>query len=59
VAPGPDFEVALARIIKFGLPGTPMAGHEYLPDGDVAGLAWFVRTLHKSDSDGRAVAVRP
>jgi cbb3-type cytochrome c oxidase subunit II len=40
-----DVEVALSRIIKFGLPGLPMAGHEYLPDGEVVALARFVRTL--------------
>lgn len=37
-----DLELALARIVKFGLPGTPMAGHEYLPDADVVGLAQLV-----------------
>lgn len=36
----------LARIIKFGLPGSPMAGHEYLDDGEVVSLARHVRSLH-------------
>lgn len=45
VPPGADLEVALSRTIKFGLPGLPMAGHEYLPDGEVVALARFVRTL--------------
>jgi cytochrome c oxidase cbb3-type subunit 2 len=49
VPAGADPEVTLARIIKFGLPGLPMAGHEYLPDEEVVGLARFVRTLHKED----------
>lgn len=34
--------LALARIIKFGLPGTEMPGHEYLTDSDIASLARFV-----------------
>lgn len=38
-----DVEAALARIVKFGLPGSPMAGHEYLTDAEVAGLARIVR----------------
>ncbi len=42
-----EIELALARIIKFGLPGSPMAGHEYLPDGDVVGLARLVRLWQK------------
>jgi mono/diheme cytochrome c family protein len=36
----------LTRIIKFGLPGTPMAGHEYLSDGEVVSLADYVAALH-------------
>jgi cytochrome c oxidase cbb3-type subunit 2 len=36
----------LARIIKFGLPGLPMAGHEYLRDDEVVSLASYVRSLH-------------
>jgi cytochrome c oxidase cbb3-type subunit 2 len=58
VAPGPGAEVALSRIIKFGLPGLPMAGHEYLPDADIVGLARLVRTMHKG-GDAAAVAVSP
>jgi cytochrome c oxidase cbb3-type subunit 2 len=38
-----DVDAALARIVKFGLPGSPMAGHEYLTDAEVAGLARIVR----------------
>lgn len=41
-----DFELKLMRLIKFGLPGTPMAGHEYLRDRDVLSLAAYVQTLH-------------
>jgi cytochrome c oxidase cbb3-type subunit 2 len=42
---GADDE-AVARVIKFGLPGTPMAGHEYLRDDELVSLARYVRTLH-------------
>lgn len=45
-------EHTLCRIIKFGLPGLAMAGHEYLPDNEIVGLARFVETLHKGS--GRA-----
>ena len=36
---------SLARIIKFGLPGSPMAGHETLEDAEVAALAGHVKHL--------------
>ena len=29
----------VARVVKFGVPGTEMPGHEWLKDGEVAGLA--------------------
>ena len=35
----------IARIIKFGLPGTEMPGHEYLPDDDVLAMAAEVERL--------------
>jgi cytochrome c oxidase cbb3-type subunit 2 len=38
----------IAHIIKFGLPGTDMPGHEYLPDEEVAALAGEVVTLGES-----------
>jgi cytochrome c oxidase cbb3-type subunit 2 len=38
----------VARIIKFGVPGTPMAGHEYLSDADVVALARHVIALHSA-----------
>ena len=38
-------ELHLARLIKFGVPGTAMAGREYLPDEDVVSLARFVAGL--------------
>jgi cytochrome c oxidase cbb3-type subunit 2 len=36
----------LAQIVKFGIPGTDMAGHEYLSDRDVASLSlWLQQTI--------------
>ncbi len=35
----------LARVIRFGVPGTAMAGHETLPDEDIAALTAFVVAL--------------
>ena len=34
----------LAQIIKFGIPSSDMAGHEYLPDKDIASLSsWLAQ----------------
>ncbi len=41
---------AVERVVKFGLPGSPMAGHEYLSDEDVLALAAHVRALHAGGS---------
>jgi cytochrome c oxidase cbb3-type subunit 2 len=46
--PPADVDATLARIIKFGLPGSPMAGHEYFADADAVALARVVRSLHVS-----------
>ena len=36
----------LAQIIKFGIPGTDMPGHEYLSDRDIASLSlWLQQTI--------------
>ena len=36
----------IARIVKFGLPGTDMPGHEYLPDGDIASISiWLAQNM--------------
>lgn len=35
----------IAQIIKFGLPGTDMPGHEYLPDADIEAIATSVNGL--------------
>jgi len=44
--PAADRELALARIIKFGVPGTMMAGHESLDDATVVALARTVDAMH-------------
>jgi cytochrome c oxidase cbb3-type subunit 2 len=59
VTPDASREVVLSRIIKFGLPGLPMAGHEYLPDAEIVGLARFVQTLHNAGGGGPSAAVQP
>jgi cytochrome c oxidase cbb3-type subunit 2 len=43
---GSDAPTELARIVKFGLTGTPMAGHEYLSDSEIVSLATYVACLH-------------
>jgi cytochrome c oxidase cbb3-type subunit 2 len=36
----------LAQIIKFGIPNSDMAGHEYLPDKDIASLSsWLAQNI--------------
>jgi hypothetical protein len=52
---GAPVETTLSRIIKFGLIGRPMAGHEYLPDAEIVGLARYVETLHKASGGSSAV----
>jgi cytochrome c oxidase cbb3-type subunit 2 len=37
---------ALARLIKYGVRGTSMAGREYLSDADVMALTTYVQSLH-------------
>ena len=40
----------LAQIVKFGIPGTDMAGHEYLPDRDVASLSvWLAHRMRPAE----------
>jgi cytochrome c oxidase cbb3-type subunit 2 len=52
-------EIVVSRIIKFGLPGLPMAGHEYLPDGEIVGLARFAQSLHTMGGGGPTAAIQP
>jgi hypothetical protein len=37
--------VELARVIKFGIVGTPMAGHEYWSDQEVLAVSAYVQAL--------------
>lgn len=37
--------LALARIVKFGIPGTSMAGHEWFPEEDVADVVAWLQSL--------------
>lgn len=59
VPPGEKSEIVLSRIIKFGLPGLPMAGHEYLPDAEIVGLARHVETLNKAGGSHLSAAAQP
>lgn len=43
--PPAERDLAAARIIKFGLPGTSMPGHEALPDAAVVALVDYLRHL--------------
>jgi cytochrome c oxidase cbb3-type subunit 2 len=38
----------LARTIKYGVPGTTMAGHEYLSDAEVLALADYIQGLRRT-----------
>lgn len=38
--------IRLAQIARFGIPGTDMPGHEYLPDQDIASVSlWLLQNL--------------
>jgi cytochrome c oxidase cbb3-type subunit 2 len=39
----------LAHIVKFGIPGTDMPGHEYLSDNEIASISlWLSQTIAQS-----------
>jgi cytochrome c oxidase cbb3-type subunit 2 len=40
----------LAKIIKFGIPGTNMAGHEYFSDSEILSLLEFIKKLSQGGS---------
>ncbi len=42
---GPDLENRVARVVKFGIPGTDMPGHETLTDAEVVAVARYVEYL--------------
>lgn len=41
----------IERIVKFGIPGTNMPGHEYLPDSQIEALAAHVLALRRPRTD--------
>jgi cytochrome c oxidase cbb3-type subunit 2 len=43
----------LAQIAKFGVPGTDMPGHEYLPDDEIASIALWLSQLNGQLSQNR------
>jgi cytochrome c oxidase cbb3-type subunit 2 len=45
--PGDDLGLRVARVIKFGIPGTDMPGHETLVDGAVSALTDHVLRLRR------------
>ncbi len=47
---GENEPLALARVIKFGIGGTAMPGHEWLTDDDVLALVALVRSWHSSST---------
>jgi cbb3-type cytochrome c oxidase subunit II len=41
-----ECEIRLAQIVKFGIPGTDMPGHEYLSDRNISSLAiWLAQSI--------------
>ncbi len=40
--PSKERMLHIAQIIKFGIPGTDMPGHEYLPDQDISSIALWL-----------------
>ncbi|MCB0360994.1 MAG: cbb3-type cytochrome c oxidase subunit II, partial [Bdellovibrionales bacterium] len=38
-------EIGYARVIRFGIPGSSMPGHEYYDDGEIKGLVSYVKSL--------------
>ncbi|MFP5204734.1 MAG: cbb3-type cytochrome c oxidase subunit II [Acidobacteriota bacterium] len=48
--PLPQLQIDLARMTKFGIPGTDMSGHEYLPDPQIASISlWLSQTIAQSN----------
>ena len=46
-AAGPDLDLRVARVIKFGVPGADMPGHETLPDAEIIALKDYVLGLRR------------
>ena len=50
----PDLRLnLLARIIKFGVPGADMPGHEYLPDDEVVAMAMQITRPQVCDAESK------
>lgn len=47
--PSPDQNVKIARIVKFGIPGTDMPGHETLSDAQVLSLRNYILDIRRKD----------
>lgn len=45
---GDDLDAKLAKIIKFGIPGTDMPGHETLSDQDIIALRTYLLALRNA-----------
>lgn len=49
-APRAKLALKIARITKFGIPGTDMPGHEYLPDAQIDSIAlWLSQQIAQSN----------
>ncbi|MEI6178686.1 MAG: hypothetical protein WCS43_17470, partial [Verrucomicrobiota bacterium] len=48
---GEDLETRVARVIKFGVPGTDMPGHEVMTDAQIMALTEEVLLLRKNPMD--------
>jgi cytochrome c oxidase cbb3-type subunit 2 len=44
---GESLSDGVARVVKFGVPGTDMPGHEWLEDDEIVGLAALVLKLRE------------
>ena len=44
-----DHRLKVAQIVKFGIPGTDMPGHETLQDGQILALTDYILSLRKTD----------
>jgi cytochrome c oxidase cbb3-type subunit 2 len=49
---------AIAKIIKFGIPGTSMPGHEYLSDTQVEAIADWVMTMRANTGNAKRSGTR-
>ena len=52
-------QLAIGRVIKYGLPGTDMPGLEYLPDAQVAAMAEWVETQRTRELAGSSTPAKP